>query len=155
VTVKETTPTTLVSGWNLITRTILGQKRTLLVYGDNTPPTFTFGSIVPGVINKADIDNGSTFEGEGYIVDDSFGKKFFRQSFKLNDPTHFSAIKTRPDGSMYVTLTFVVTDNAGNSFKVTTDLTVTFTAILIKDLGRKNLPTITPSVTLLELIGLL
>jgi hypothetical protein len=155
VTVKETTATPLVSGWNLITRTILGQTRTLLVYGDDTPPTFLFGSTVPGVINKADIDNGATFTVQGYIVDDSFGKKFFSASFKLNDATHFSAIQTRPDGSMFVTLTFVVTDYAGNSFKATTELTVTFTATLIKDLGRKNLPTITPSLTLLELLGLI
>jgi hypothetical protein len=155
VTVKETTPTTLVAGWNLITRTILGQTRTLLVYGDNIPPTFTFGSIVPGVINKADIDNGSTFVVEGYIVDDSFGKKFFRASFELNDATHFSAIQTRPDGSMYVTLTFTVSDYAGNKFVVTTDLTVTLTATLLKDIGRLNLPTITPSTTLLKLLGLI
>jgi hypothetical protein len=154
VTVKETTPTTLVAGWNLITRTILGQTRTLLVYGDNTPPTFTFSSSVPGVINKADIDNGSTFVVDGYIQDDSFGKKHFRAEFKLNDPTHFSAIKTRPDGSQYVTLTFTVSDYAGNTFLVTADITVTYTATLIKDLGRKNLPTIPLSVTLMELLGL-
>jgi hypothetical protein len=44
---------------------------------------------------------------------------------------------------------------SGNSFQVTADITVTLTATLIKDLGRKDLPTITPSVTLLKLLGLL
>ena len=56
---------------------------------------------------------------------------------------------------MFVTLTFTVSDYAGNKFLVSTDLTVTFTATLIKDLGRLNLPTITPSVTLLKLLGLI
>src|SRR5262249_55943519 len=85
ITVQELSATPLTSGWNLLTRTIQGVLRTLLVYGDNTPPSFVASSSMPLVINKADLDNGVTFFVDGFVVDDSFGKMHFVQGFKLND----------------------------------------------------------------------
>ncbi len=52
-----------------------------------------------------------------------------------------------------VTLSFVITDRAGNKTTVKIDLQVSYTAILVKDVGRKALPTIAPSTTLQALIG--
>jgi hypothetical protein len=152
ITVKELSATPLTSGWNLLTRTVQGVPRTLLVYGDNTPPSFVVSASMPLVINKADLDNGVTFFVQGSVVDDSFGQMNFVQGFQLNDAKHVSALQTRADGSTFVTLTFTITDFAGNSTVVKLDLTVTSTAPLQSSLGRKNLPTIIPSETLLKLL---
>jgi hypothetical protein len=146
-TVHETTATPLHQGWNLLTRTIAGATRTLLVYGDITPPTFQLNPNVPLVVNQADIDNGSTFLVQGFILDDSFGKKDFRMGIKLNDPNH---VKLNGDGTL--TITFTISDLAGNTTVVSLTLTISHTATLIKDLGRLNLPTIQPSETLLALL---
>jgi hypothetical protein len=151
VTVKETAPTQLSAGWNLLTRTILGATRTLLVYGDDTAPTFALGKD-PLIINKADLDNGSTYYVSGTILDDSFGSKHFETSFKLSDATHVSPLFTE-NGVMFVNLMFTITDLAGNATLVTIKIQVTTDATLIKDIGRKNLPIIMPSVTLIALVG--
>ena len=152
VTVRETAPTLLASGWNLVTREILGHTRTLMVYGDNVPPTFALDPKSPTTINQADLDNGSTFVVEGIVSDDSFGTMHFRQSFKLNDPQHVSATQTDATGS-FVILTFTIKDFAGNTTNVHLRLDISPTATLIKDLGRKNLPTIPPSPTLKALVN--
>jgi hypothetical protein len=152
VMVKETAPTLLASGWNLVTREILGVTRTLLVYGDNVPPSFVIDPKSPTTINKADLDNGSSFVVEGTVLDDSFGKMHFRQSFQLNDPKHVSALQTDGTGS-FVILTFTIKDFAGNATDVHLRLDVSPTATLIKDIGRKNLPTIQPSITLVALLN--
>src|SRR5262249_20625721 len=131
---------------------IQGVPRTLLVYGDNTAPTFTASASMPLVINKADLENGVTFFVDGFVVDDSFGQMHFVQGFKLNDAQHVSAPQTRADGSTFVTLSFTISDFAGNTAVVKLDLTVTSTAPLQSSLGRKNLPTILPSETLLKLL---
>jgi len=152
VTVKELAPTLLASGWNLVTREILGTTRTLLIYGDNVAPSFTVDPKSPTTINQADLDNGSTFVVEGTIVDDSFGTMHFQQGFRLNDPQHVSALQTDATGA-FVILTFTIKDFAGNSTVVHLRLDVAPTVTLLKDIGRKNLPTIQPSITLKALIG--
>ncbi len=152
VTVKETTPTLLADGWNLITREILGHTRTLLVFGDNLGPSFVLNANSPATINLADLDNGSTFVIEGDLVDNSFGKKHFYQTIQLNDANHVSALQTDAIGQ-FVILTFTIKDFAGNTSTVHLRLNVTATSTLIKDIGRKDLPTIQPSVTLEGLLG--
>ncbi len=151
---KETTATTLHSGWNLLMRTIAGATRTLLVYGDFTPPTFAFNADIIRPINRADIDNGATFVIKGMILDDSFGQRHFELAVKLNDPKYFSPVHKDPKGNDVITLTFTIKDFAGNATVVTVDLQVSYTAILTKDVDRKNLPTIQTSNTLAALLGL-
>jgi G8 domain len=151
-TVTETSPTTLHSGWNLLTRQIAGATRTLLVYGDFTPPTFQFDPGVIRTVNKADIDNGATFVVSGNIVDDSFGKRHFEVAIQLNDPAHVSAIHKDAGGNDVITLTFTIKDFAGNTTTVSVDLQVSYTAILTKDVGRRNQPTIQASDTLKALL---
>ncbi len=153
VTVKEKTVTTLHPGWNVVTRQVLGHPRSLLVYADSIAPTFQFATSMPTTINKADIDNGSNFVIEGNVLDDSFGRRHFYLLVKLNDARYISALQTRADGSQFVTLSFPVRDFAGNTSTASIDLTVTANATLQKDIGRKNLPTIIPSVTLLSLLS--
>jgi hypothetical protein len=155
VTVRETAATQLHAGWNVIQRILPDstQIRTLLVFGDDIPPTFQVGPNVPGTINKADIDNGASFLVEGDILDNSFGRMHFRQSFRLNDASHVSPVQTRADGSRFVTLSFTIHDFAGNTYLVSMDLTVTDTATLLQDIGRLNLPTIAPSRTLVALLS--
>jgi hypothetical protein len=153
VYVGETTATPLAAGWNVLTRQVLGQPRTFLIYGDKIPPTFQFASTMPTTINRADLDNGSLFLIDGSIVDDSFGSQHFHQTISLKDTNYVSALKTRADGSQYVTVSFMIWDMAHNKTLVTFDLNVTLTATLLKDIGRINDPFFVPSNTLLALIG--
>jgi hypothetical protein len=157
VTVKETTPTPLVPGWNVVTRQIVGQTRSLLVYDDVMPPSFVPDPTLTNVINPADLDNGSTYYVEGTVVDDSFGKMNFRLAIKLNDPSHVSALQseTETDGTVrqFVNLTFTIQDFAGNTTLVTLKLYVDPNAPTLNMIGYKNLPTIAPSVTLTSLLG--
>ncbi|HYV38202.1 MAG TPA: hypothetical protein VE988_21130, partial [Gemmataceae bacterium] len=160
-TVKETTVTVLHPGWNLLTRQVPNptatdplhtDTRTLLVYGDFTPPSFVFDPGIVRTINKADIDNGATFVIRGTILDDSFGKRPFELDIKLNDPKYVSAVHKDANNNDVVTLTFTIKDFAGNTTTVTVDLLVTYDAILTKDVGRLNQPTIQASNTLIALL---
>ena len=153
VYIHESTPTPLAAGWNLLTRQVMGQPRTFLIYGDKTPPTFEFSSTMPTTINRADLDNGSTFVIAGRILDDSFGALKFHQHISLKDAKHVSALKTRTDGTQYVTVSFKIHDLAGNTAQITFDLNVTLTATLLKDIGRKDDPFFVSSDTLKGLIG--
>jgi hypothetical protein len=150
VTVTEATKRQLHEGWNVLTINDpgLGHVRTLLVYGDDIAPTFQLTSNSPLLVNQADVDNGSTYFISGDIVDASFGKKHFEIGIKLNDASHVTVLDAN-----HIQLTFVVTDNAGNKYTALVELTVTNDAVLLKDIGRKDLPTITPSLTLIALIA--
>jgi hypothetical protein len=155
-TMKETTPTALLPGWNLISRTIAGATRTLLVYGDNIPPDFVPDAKQGWLINKADFDNNAIWVLTGEITDDSFGQRFFRHNFTLGDTHFFSPLHASTDqlGNPIVVTTFTMTvvDYAGNKTVWSHDLVVTLDAPLQKDLGRKFLPDITPSETIILLI---
>lgn len=108
---------------------------------------------MPTTINKADLDNGSAFLINAQLLDDSIGSQKFQQAIKLNAPKIVLALKTKADGTQFVTLTFTIQDLANNKTIIKLDLDVTFTAPLLKDIGRKNDPFFTPSSTLLGLIG--
>jgi hypothetical protein len=153
ITVKESTTTALRAGWNLLTRTIAGATRTLLVYGDFTPPAFQWDTGVLRPINRADIDNGATFVISGSLLDDSFGKRHFELAVKLNDSKYFSQVHKNAFGMDVITLTFTIKDFAGNMTTVSVGLQVSYTATLTKDVGRKDLPTIPASSTLVSLLG--
>ncbi len=153
VVVGEQTAAPLDQGWNLLTRTILGATRTLLVYGDIIPPTFQVNSNLTTTLNNADIANGRRFVIDGQILDDSFGSKHFNITIKLNDANSVSALKTRADGSRFVTISFQITDFAGNKSMVNLDFSVATTATLVKDLGRKNEPLFDVSATLAALLA--
>jgi hypothetical protein len=164
VTVKETTKRQLQPGWNLlqITNPFSGpgqpQNRTLLVYGDIIPPTFMISANDPLVVNRADVNNGSTYYVTGRIIDDSFGSKDFQIGIALNDPKHVLPVYLADGKTVdpnHIDLTFTIQDNAHNTYQVTIELTVSDTAVLLKDIGRKDLPFITPSSTLLSLVLLL
>ena len=124
----------------------------MLVYGDNTPPTFQLTSPSPTspiAINQADIDNGASIYIQGKVLDDSFGTRDFRQSIKLDPKNEV----TNADGTKSYNLTFTITDFARNATEVVITFAVSNTSTLTKDLGRKNLPTIPPSVTLIALLA--
>ncbi len=154
VYISETTGTPLHNGWNVITRQVLGQPRSFLVFGDDTPPNLQLSANMPGVINKADLDNGATLLIDGQLVDNSFGTRHFQQTIKLNDAKYVSALKTRADGSQFVTITLTIMDNAKNISTVHIDLNVTLTATLLKDIGRRDDPFFVSSETLLALLGI-
>ncbi len=153
VYIAESTPTPLNNGWNVVTRQVMGQPRSFLVFGDNTPPSLQLSAKMPGTINKADLDNGATLMVDGQVLDDSFGMLHFQQSIKLNDSKFVSALKTRADGTQYVTITITIQDWAKNKTIVNIDLNVTLTATLLKDIGRKDDPFFVSSNTLLALIS--
>jgi hypothetical protein len=158
--VSETTPTPLVGGWNVITRSfsyksngnVVTQPVTLLVYNEDQDPTFIQAN--PGQqLNIADINNGTVFDLTGWISA-SYGLMQFTATIKLNDPNYVSAIQTRADGSQYVTISFNITNFAGTTTKISIDFTVTTTATLIKDIGQQYLPYIDLSITLKKLLGM-
>jgi hypothetical protein len=158
--VQENTPTPLVGGWNVITRYFtytsngqqITQPATLMVYNENQDPTFIQAN--PGqVLNIADINNGTVFNLTGWISA-SYGLVQFTATVKLNDPKYVSAIKTRADGSQYVTISFQISNFAGTVTTIRIDFTVTTTATLLKDIGQQYLPYIDLSVTLKKLLGM-
>lgn len=124
VTVQETQVTPLEKGWNFLTRSVAGMDRTFLVYNDLESPSFTPRSNSPTSVRQTDLDSGATFILWGTIKDDSYGNLTSGVAAKLNDPKYFSTVKTRPDGSRYVTLSFTIKDIVGNQALVAIDLTV-------------------------------
>lgn len=153
VTVREQTATPLTQGWNLLTRTILGATRTLLVYGDTTGPTFAINPNLSTTLNKADLANGTSFVIDGQLLDDSFGSKHFNITIKLNDANFVSVLQTRADGTQFVTISFQIKDFAGNTSMVNLDFNVSTIATLVKDMGRRNQPLFDVSATLQALLA--
>jgi hypothetical protein len=159
VTVRVATP--LHQGWNviLVKADSPGQARSLLVYGDDIPPTFTPAASTPATLNQADIDNGSSIVIQGTITDDSFGTRNFYQTFKFNNPTSTTPgpfTYTRDPVTGYITsatLSFTITDFAGNKWVVNIIFAVAQNATLIQDIGRTTQPTIKVSVTLAALLS--
>jgi hypothetical protein len=158
--IQEKTATPLVGGWNVITRTMtytsqgatITQPVSFLVYNENKDPSFIQAN--PGqVLNIADINNGTVFDLVGWISA-SYGMVHFTATVKLNDPTYVTAIKTRADGSQYVTISFPITNFAGTTTKISIDFNVTTTAKLIKDIGQVYMPFIDLSTTLKKLLGM-
>ena len=98
-------------GWNLFTFDVDYQLRTLMVFGDITPPGFILSDKVPGVINPLDLRRG--FRIVGKITDNSFGSKKFKKLFRGSYLTKLPVL-TREDGSEYVELKFFVQDFARN-----------------------------------------
>ena len=158
--IKETTPTPLVGGWNVIQRSFtykssgktIVQPVSVLVYNENMDPTFIQAN--PGqILNIADVNNGTVFNLTGWIAA-SYGRVNFTATVKLNDPTYVSAMQTAADGSQYVTISFNITNFAGTTTKISINFTVTTTATLIKDQGQVYLPYISLSTTLKNLLGI-
>ncbi len=146
--VKENKPSVLKQGWNLLTRTIGGATRTLLVYGDQINPTFTLDPRQPLVLNPADLRRPLSLEGE--IQDDSFGTMKYRTRFR---DLHKQAQFTAPDGSKFITLTFKVRDFAKNEIIVNVNVKVDPNAPLIREIKAKALPPRVISGTLSALLG--
>jgi len=104
--------------------------------------------------SPADVNNGTVFNLVGWISA-SYGLVQFTATVKLNDPNYVSAIKTRADGTKYVTISFMIQNFAGTTTKISVDFDVTTTATLIKDIGQTYLPYVDLSVTLKKLLGTL
>lgn len=158
--INEATPTPLTGGWNVIQRSFtymsngnpITQPVTLLVYNENQDPTFVQAN--PGqVLNIADVNNGTVFNLMGWISA-SYGMVQFTATVKLNDPNYVSSIKTRADGTQYVTISFTISNFAGTTTKISIDFNVTTTAKLIKDIGQVYMPYIDLSITLKKLLGM-
>ncbi|MFO0954675.1 MAG: hypothetical protein U0835_26625, partial [Isosphaeraceae bacterium] len=114
--VTETAGTQLHQGWNLLTRTIAGQTRTLLVYGDDLAPDFNPAKDAVWTINKADWDNNTSWTLAGSIVDDSTGSENFRKRFKLGDRHFFTDLFAKVDDKgvthTYTTFSMTINDRA-------------------------------------------
>jgi hypothetical protein len=151
--------TPLHSGWNVIQRsftyTLNGKQITqpvsLLVYNENQDPAFIQAN--PGtVLNLADVKNGTVFNLTGWISA-SYGQIHFTSTIKLNDAKYVSALKTRADGSQFLTISFTIQNFAGTVTKISIDFDVTTTAPLIKDSNQTVLPYYDLSITLMRLLG--
>src|SRR5262249_47432992 len=106
----------------------------------------------PTTLNLADWANGSTWVFAGTINDDSVGSMPLRLSVKLGSTTYFpDGVLTDANGA-YVGFKLIIADLAGNQTTLAIPLPLTANAPLPKDLGRKNLPDIIPSDTLIFLI---
>ena len=117
--VRETQVTPLREGWNLLTRTVGGALRTMLIYGDTTAPEFRPAASMQLRINPLALSRG--FEVRGTIVDASVGETGFTRRFTdlLTRP-----VVTRDDGTQYIALDFQVKDRAGNATDVVLELSL-------------------------------
>jgi hypothetical protein len=149
VRVAETKTTPLAAGWNVITRTVLGNVRTFLIYEDHIPPTIEISSAQLTVINQADLDSGAVFLIDGRLTDDSIGRVHISLTVKLNDKRYVSNEHTRADGSKFITVSFAITDFAGNTTLAHFKVNVTTTAKRLKDYYGQNVRSyIDPATTL-------
>lgn len=141
---------TIREDWNLITFEEEGYKRTLLIFGDVTPPGFILSPNVPDTINPLDLRRG--FRVAGTITDNSFGTKMFRKTFRGNFLNRLP-VQTRADGSEYIDLEFWVYDFARNRTKVIFSLTLDPNEPLDHVKKRKRLPRRRTATALLVLLG--
>lgn len=114
--VNETTGTPLVSGWNLLTRTIGGLLNTFMVWADVNPsvPVFTPGGTTPLSLPMSLLSSGYTLNGS--FLDPATGSTSFTQVF-TGTQLQALTVLTRSDGSSYVVLPAVnFTDAAGTNF---------------------------------------
>ncbi|MDB4459083.1 hypothetical protein N9059_00760, partial [bacterium] len=111
----------IAEGWNIFTFEEESSLRSLLVFGDITPPEFLLSENAPTVINPLDVRRG--YRVTGKILDNSFGKKNFRKTFKGH---HLLALPvfTREDGSSFIELSFSVRDFARNYTAVVVAVTL-------------------------------
>lgn len=158
---SETSPSPLVGGWNVLARSFtyqdaqgntVTQPISLLVYDEIQDPSFIQAN--PGqVLNLADVNNGAVFNLTGWIAA-SYGQVNFTATVKLNDARYVSALKTRADGTQYLTISFDIQNFAGTVTKISIDFDVTLTAPLLKDTNQVYLPYMDLSVTLKKLLGM-
>lgn len=128
-------PGPILEGWNLFTFEEEGWLRTQLVFGDITAPEFVLSSRTPTVVNPADLRRG--FRVVGSIVDNSFGSRPFKKTFRGSQLLALPVL-TREDGSEYIELQFSVRDFARNSTAVVFELTLDETEPLAHVKRRKR-----------------
>lgn len=105
--VVDSNPTQLVQGWNLLTRQVNGAPRTVLVYGDIVPTTFT--PISKLVVSRSKLsDRFSIF---GIADDDVTGKS--RRVFSFTGLEELPKL-TKPSGQKYVEVCVTLRDFTGN-----------------------------------------
>lgn len=114
--VNETTPSTLVNGWNLLTRTVNGLLVSFPVFADVNPatPAFTPSSPLELSLPFASEANGFTLTGS--FFDSSGGPTSFTQAF-TGAQLQAATVEQRTDGSNYIILPGVTyKDQAGTTF---------------------------------------
>ena len=153
VLVQESTATPLQNGWNLITRTILGATTTLLIYGDNIPPTF----VLIGR-NSLHLQRGRYRRRRLILCGRARSRMIvlvrtcFYQHITLDDPQHVSPVQTDSTGS-YINVFFTIQDAAGNATLVNIRFSVVDGDPATIDPGQPILPPFPPSVTLQALLS--
>lgn len=119
--VRQRERLTLREDWNLVTFEEEGYKRTILIFGDITPPEFVLSKKFPPVINPLDLRRGLRVVGT--LLDNSFGSKMFRKTFR-GSALQKLPLLTREDGSEYIELAFWVRDFARNRTHVVVEVTI-------------------------------
>jgi hypothetical protein len=117
--IRETQRVNLRQGWNLLTRTIEGQARTFLVFGDVTPPTFQVNANQRLEVRRTEV--GAPFILQGTFNDNSTGPRSFSMTFRNLASL---PLQTRANGSQYLVLRFEIRDSAGNATIVQVELNV-------------------------------
>jgi hypothetical protein len=116
--VREAQLVDLHEGWNLLTRTVGGVKRTLLVFGDVTPPAFS--ATTPLTIAADALAGGYTLMGS--VSDNSTGDQ--TQLTKAYTDLLTRPIQARTDGTRFIALDLRITDKAGNAADLVLELNV-------------------------------
>ena len=112
--VNETTPSTLVNGWNLLTRTVNGLLVSFPVFADVNPATPAFTPSSPLTVPFASLANGYTLTGS--IFDPSGGPTSFTQTF-TGAQLQAATVYQHTDGTKYIILPGVTyRDQAGTTF---------------------------------------
>ncbi len=135
-------------GWNLLTRDVNGETRTLFVYGDITAPEFILDTERTDLrVHPEGLEFGIVIRGT--VVDDSFGEMHFRKKF---DDLEEREILTDADGTQFLMLSFSVRDLAGNTTGVTLRVVLDPNVPLVPGTDQRDLPPRAVPTTLAELL---
>ena len=134
-------PAPLKEGWNVITFDVTDSdgvvyKRSVMIFGDITPPTFVIDRKLDLRINPEDLKNGFTVTGTN--VDNS-GNNPEKTMFKGEDLVKLPR-QVGADGLEYVELKFTIHDKAGNKTDVVLQLKLDPNKLPARVAARKILP---------------
>lgn len=129
----ESHPTDLKEGWNLLTREVEGQKRTMVVFKDTSGPRFKLRPLTPRVLNP--IDRNATVYVVGQILDNSLARRTYKRAHDLSQ----YKLRTTDDDRDYVNVAFNIYDRSQNTRRVSFRIYFDSNVAPLHELYRKHL----------------
>ena len=111
------------NSWNILTFSYQGMKRSVLVWYDTVAPTFQPNPGIPMVIHPTDYANGFTQINVGGYAVDRVGNQTLQTPLRLTVDLAKLTAQTRADGMRYWTVSFSISDHAGNKTPMSVQIT--------------------------------